>query len=110
MSGSMELTRFVCLCVVCVCEWSSANDDKVMAATQEAQDEVEALNAQAERQIEELSQLRAEKQLLQKKINVAVQERSQMDHASKALAADNISLHKAAEQLAAKIDKCNAER
>jgi chromosome segregation ATPase len=81
-----------------------------MAATQEAQDEVDALNAQAETQAEELSLLRAEKQQLQKKINVAVQERGQMDHASKALAADNVSLHKAAEQLATKIEKCNAER
>lgn len=81
-----------------------------MAATQEAQDEVDALAAQAERQTEELTLLRAEKQQLQKKINVAVQERSQMDHASKALAADNVSLHKAAEQLASKIEKCNSER
>ena len=89
---------------------ASGIEEKVAAATQEAEDEVDALDAEADTQSSDLSSLRAEKQQLQKKVHVATKERGEMDHAARALGFDNVALHKAAEQLAAKIYKVQTLR
>ena len=95
-----------CFCVHMV--HASGIEEKVAAATQEAEDEVDGLDAEADTQSSDLSSLRAEKQQLQKKVHVATKERGEMDHAARALGFDNVALHKAAEQLAAKIYKVQA--
>ncbi len=93
------------LCLCADVSLVSGIEEKVAAATQDAEDGVDALDAEAGKQSSELSSLRAEKQQLQKKVHVATKERGEMEHAAQALGFDNVALHKAAEQLAAKIDK-----
>ena len=89
---------------------SSDTEDKVAAATHAAEEEVDALDAEAVQQNEELSILRAEKQQLQRKIQAATLEKDQLATAASALGHDNGDLLKAAAQLAGKIERVNAER
>jgi chromosome segregation ATPase len=89
---------------------SSDSEARVTAATKGAEDTVDELEAISSRQGQELSLLRAEKQQLQRKVHVATQERSQLQHAARALCHDNVAMLKAASALESKIEKVNSER